>query len=265
MHKLISYLEELGLNHSEARVYIAGIGYARPAGVHELQKQCELKRPTVYHNLNLLEERGLVSKVRSQNRTLYTFSSPNQLEWLVQQEIRNSKAKLRSVASFIREFDEVSPLQTATSVRHFEGAEGVKQAIESALYCKNPEWLVIAPFNNFFRQFDKNFSRYYLVTRKRHEIRSRTLWEKPDPGGRKLTKEEVSERQPRYLPNVMQGKFTATIIIFDEKVAIIQSINELSAILIESKDISDTYRAMFEGLWGASRPYEAVISSKGQA
>jgi hypothetical protein len=50
----------------------------------------------------------------------------------------------------------------------------------------------------------------------------------------------------------MHGKFKSVIIIFDDKIAIISSIKELTAILIQSQEIHDTFLAMFEGLWESS-------------
>lgn len=252
---MTNQLQSLGLGKTEAQLYIAGLAYPRGVGVQDLQKQTNLKRPTIYHNLNLLESRGLVAKVSSMNRTLYTFSPPEQLERMVEAEVRESKAKLKVLAQFQRQLEALQPIGNQTNVRHFEGILGVKTVIDMALYCKKPEWRVIAPVDNFLRQFDNNYAKYYVITRKRHGIKSKTLWEQPDPNGRPLTRQEIADRQPRYLPEVMRGQFTATTILFDNKIAIITSLQDQSAVLIESDEISALFGALFEGLWVSSTPY----------
>ncbi|HTB48799.1 MAG TPA: helix-turn-helix domain-containing protein [Verrucomicrobiae bacterium] len=258
MEETLSQLEALGLGKTEAKLYVAGLAYAHAVGVNELQKRTGLKRPTIYHNLDLLAARGLVAKVSSLNRTLYTFSSPDQLERAVEAEVREAKTKLRTLAQLLKQLESVQPAANQTIVRHFEGIQGIKTVVDMALFCQEPLWRVIAPMDNFFREFDERYAQYYLVTRKRHGIKSKTLWERPDPGGRQLTRQEISERQPRYLPEVMQRRFTATTILFDNKIAIVTSLNEQSAILIESAELSSLFVALFEGLWAGSTPYIAA-------
>lgn len=254
MEKSQHYLQDLGLSKSEAIIYLAGVSYARPVGVQELQKRTSIKRPTIYHNIHLLESRGLVAKAVSYGRTLYTFQSPDHLEHLVQADIRAAKQKLRTVAQLSQELKGLG-VSESTAVRHFEGIEGIKAVVDMALYCKNPEWLILAPTVNFFSEFDEAFSRYYLVTRRRHNIISKTLWEKPKDDGRSLSTQEIAERNPRYLPTSMHGKFTATAIAFDDKLAIITSMQEQSAVFIESPEVSAMFRTMFETLYEISTPY----------
>lgn len=255
MEKSRQYLQDLGLSKSEAIIYLAGVSYARPVGVQELQKRTNIKRPTIYHNIHLLESRGLVAKVVSYGRTLYTFQPPDQLERVVQADIRAAKQKLRTVAQLSQELKGMG-VSESTAVRHFEGIEGIKAVVDMALYCKKPEWQVLAPAKNFFSEFDEAFARYYLVTRKRHNITAKTLWEKPKVDGRPLSSEEVAERNPRYLPESMHGRFTATAIVFDEKLAIVTSMQEQSAVLIESPEVSGMFKAMFEALYEISTSYK---------
>jgi predicted transcriptional regulator len=256
MNDMAQQLQVFGLNKTEAQLYLTGLAYAEGVGVQELQKRTGLKRPTIYHNLDLLANRGLVAKVASLNRTLYVFSPPEQLERGVEAEVRQAKAKLRTLATLTKQLTDLQPQSDSTIVRHFEGVQGIKTGVDMALFCRQPTWRVIAPRDNFFRQFDNKYAQYYLVTRKRHGIKSRTLWERPDQAGRSLTKQELAERQPRYLPDVMRGQFNATTIIFDNKIAIITSLHEQSAVLIESTELSQLFGAFFEGLWSASTAYE---------
>ena len=260
MTNVQTYLEDLGLNKSEALIYLAGIAYSRPVGVQELQKRTNIKRPTIYHNIHLLEGRGLVSKAQILNRTLYSFAPPIELERVVQAEMRDVKQKMRTVSLLAKELVHISGEASATSVRHYEGIEGIKAVVDAALYCRTPEWRIIAPVQNFFSEFDDSYARYYVATRKRHSIVSKTLWEKPHPSGRTLSQSEIAERQPRYAPPSMQDKFKATTIMFDDKVAIITSMNEQSAVLIESVEISDMYKTMFDALYDVSQPYGTVTS-----
>lgn len=256
----------LGLSQTEAKIYLAGLGSGHTIGVIQLQKITALKRPTIYHALETLAAKGLVAKVVAANRQLFSFTPPAQLQRLVETEMVETQRKLRLAV-------QLEPLLTnlvvdagATMVSHYEGVEGVKAVIDMALFCKVPKWDILAPRRNFFSEFDKRYSSYYLSTRRRHGITSRSLWEMTadgkylSPSGRALSRAEIAERQPRYLPAVMHGKFTSTLILFDDRVAIISSLQNLSAILITSAELHDFFAAMFEGLWSMSTTYQSAHS-----
>lgn len=259
MNDTVMQLESLGLGKTESELYLAGMAYKHAVGVSELQKRTGLKRPTIYHNLNLLASKGLASKVSSLNRTLYAFSGPEQLERMIESEVREAKAKARTLAQVMKSLEDLRPADSGTSVRHFEGIQGIKTVVDMALFCQHPEWRIISPVDNFFRQFDARYARYYMITRKRHGIKSKTLWELPGASSRPLTKQEIRERNPRFLPQSMHGKFAPVTILFDNKVAIITSLKEESAILIESNELSELFEALFEALWTVSTPYEDAI------
>jgi sugar-specific transcriptional regulator TrmB len=255
LDKLVLDMEKLGLGKTEATLYIAGLSYIQAVGVPELQKRTGFKRPTIYHNLQLLETKGLVAKASTHPRTLFSFSPPDQLERMVESEVRQAKAKLHVLAALQKTLEAVQPEGGQTIVRHYEGVQGIKTAVDMALYCRNPYWQIIAPVQNIFTEFDSQFARYYLLTRKRHGIKSKTLWEAKIPDGRKLTEQEITDRQPRYLPSNMTGQFSSTVIMFDNKIALISSMKEQSAILIESDEFTQLFGALFEGLWNISEPY----------
>jgi hypothetical protein len=138
-------------------------------------------------------------------------------------------------------------------VSHFEGAEGIKLVVEKALYCQSRQWKIIAPAKNFFSDFDENYARYFLKTRRANGVKAQSLWEFK-PGRRILSAEEIKERNPRYLPKTMHGKFQSVVIVFDDKVAFISSMKNLSAVLIQSREINETLAAIFSGLREGSVP-----------
>ena len=72
-------------------------------------------------------------------------------------------------------------------------------------------------------------------------------------GSGKLTLRDIISRNPRYLPVKYRGRFTAVIIIFDDKIAYISSLKNTGSLLIQSPDFSSTMRVMFDSLWDASK------------
>lgn len=244
--ELTSKLNLLGLSETEARLYQVGLASGTSVGVIHLQKETGLKRPTIYHALDTLADKGLAAKVKAANRQLYNFTPPERLERLAEQEIVQAQRKLRLAIQLVPELNKVKLQSGTTIVSHYEGIEGIKAVVDMALYCKKPSWDIIAPAKNFFSEFDPKYANYYLRTRRYHGIKSRTIWEEK-ANSRPLTKSELVERNPRYMPKLMQGRFNSTMILFDNKIAIISSLNNLSAILITSDELHAFFKTLCGG------------------
>ena len=250
MNQIKNSLHRLGLTETEAEIYLAGLSYDA-VSVKELEKTTRINRTTIYHALDTLVQKGLVSKRESGAgvKLLFSMASPENIKKFLDGEIKRIQEKKEQI-------DVILPLlmerakqkEEIFKVSHFEGIEGVKLVIEEALYCRSRTWDIIAPKKNFFSEFDSAYARYYLKTRKANQIKSRSLWEY-NPDSRSLTAEELADRKPRYLPQEMHGHFKSVVIVFDDKTLFISSIKNLSAILIQSEEINETMSAIFSGLW----------------
>jgi sugar-specific transcriptional regulator TrmB len=262
MDKLINEtLQKIGLTKTEAKIYVTGLDYNN-VGVSELEKKTRIKRTTIYHALNTLMFKGLASKKGTESRYTFIMTSPDKIQGILDRDIkklREKKAQLDEILPLLKK--KTKKHEEKTKISHYEGIEGIKLAIEEALYCKSKQWTIIAPHKNFFSDFSEEYAKYFMQTRKNHKIQARTLWE-----GRfdkkVLSKEELKLRNPRFLPKKMCGKFGSVIITFDDKVLIISPLEDLSAVLIQSTETTATFTAIFEGLWSVSKKYEDVIKIK---
>lgn len=255
MDKIKKILKNIGLTETEMDIYLSGLMYSS-VGVSELEKQTRIKRTTIYHALNTLMQKGLAAKKESSGKLAFTMTKPENIQRLIEKEIKMLQSQQK-------ELDEIIPLlsqrmaekEGKMSVSHYEGEGGVKLVIEEALYCKSRHWDIIAPAKNYFSEFNKEYAKYFLETRRQRNLTARSLWEY-DFSRRILTREEIKQRNPRYLPEIMHSKFKSVIIIFDDKVVFISSLKELSAIMIQSEEIKNMMSAMFEGLWVNSIDYK---------
>src|SRR4051812_7388109 len=94
-------LQEVGLSPTEAEIYQQGVKQSSLIGVHEIQKHTGIKRPTVYYVLGQLEAKGLVSRVEEQRRVSFRFEPVMALEHVIQEEVRQSRLKLHTVAKLV--------------------------------------------------------------------------------------------------------------------------------------------------------------------
>lgn len=254
MEQINKILKNIGLTETEISIYLTGLKYPS-IGVKELEKQTGVKRTTIYHAINTLMEKGLVAKKGTTTRLVFVMTEPENIKRLINQKIEDLKQEQKSLDTVLPAFaKDLKYDESKINVLHYEGEEGIKLVVEEALYCKNKNWDIIAPLKNFFSDFDKKYADYFIETREYRDIKARSLWEK-DFRRRALTEEEIETRAPKLLPQAMHGKFKSVLIIFDDKVAIISSFKEKSAILIQSQEIHDTFKAMFEGLYQMAEEY----------
>lgn len=245
-------LIDIGLTRTEAKIYLAGLTHGS-LSVQEIGSWTGVKRPTIYHALGTLREKGLVTEQKTIGKSRYAMASPESVRGLLSRQ----KEKLDEQVS---KLDALIPLLAGTNtdavhVAQYVGIDGMKTVMDIAFYCRSRKWDIIAPYKNFLREYDKEYAQRYLNARKYHGITSRTLWEDGMRPDRKLTPEEIHERNPRLMPWAMHGKFKSMMFLFDDKVAIFSSLDKLSAILITSKEIHSLFSAMFEAIWEFSESY----------
>jgi hypothetical protein len=240
------------MTDTEIDVYRAGLAYDT-VGANELAKQTGIKRPTVYHALETLLQKGLVAKSGTSASLRFSMADPAMLAHLIEQRIGVLQKQKDTLGATVAALALAARGKADFRVEHYEGIEGIKSVVEQALYCKSRKWDIIAPKKNFFSDADKAYASYFMEARKRRDISARSLWE-TKLGGSGSKAADLAWRQPRLLPKVMRGTFTSVVILFDDKVAVISSLAAKSAVLITSKELRQTFGAMFEGLWSVSEP-----------
>lgn len=249
------HLVGLGLTQTESAIYLYGVSVGSPS-IQDIAAATKVKRPTVYHAIGTLIEKGLVAERRIDGKLRFTMAPPTALKRLIEEQKDSLMRKSAALDELIPQIpvSTGNPKKVESGVVEYKGIDGMKSVMDIALYCKSKEWDIIAPYQNFLREYDPAYAEKYLKARKHYGITSRTLWES-GMRDRALTQDELVERNPRLMPEVMRGKFDSMLILFDDKVAIFSSLEKASAVLVTSKETHEIFRAMFDGLWSVSTPY----------
>ena len=188
-------LVNVGLTSTEAKIYLAGL-VSDSLTIQELGQKTKIKRPTIYHAIGTLTEKGLVAEKKIGNKSHFSMAAPENIRGLV--ELQKETIEKRA-----KKLDDLIPLlvqqkkinnKDGVSVVQYSGIEGMKMVMDIAFYCKSRRWDIIAPYKNFLREYDKDYAQRYLNARKYHGITSRTLWEDGMRDSRKLPPDEARER-----------------------------------------------------------------------
>lgn len=241
-------LENLGLSEKEAKVYLAFLELG-PETVQNIARKAGINRPTTYLQIESLKDRGLMSEFQRGKKTFYSAESPGRLLSILgafEKELEFKKSEAQRILPLLN--DLFAGAGERPMVRFLEGAEGAKTLQADFLSVKNKTIESFANLDKVFELFPKH-EQEYSQKRIRKGIKSRVIYTR-QAGPLAGADDPVKLRETRYLP---PEKFplSADITIYDNKVAIATYRAKPIGAVIESQEIADTMRAIFNLIWNA--------------
>lgn len=236
--ELTQILTSLGLTEKEAKVYLActeiGTGVVSSIG-----QAAGINRVTTYDILEKLKQRGLVSYFTKKKIKYFSSTDPEIL--LEEFEKRTNDLRLS-----LPKFKKLTGETKTPRVRYFEGLEGIKNIYAETLSSKSE----ILNFSNSteVRKQWPNYDKEYVEKRAKKKIFLRGLSPKDKAGETVHSENKKYFREIRLIP-AKQFDFSNEISIYDNKVAIISFKNELIGMIIESHEIANSQRAIFNMCW----------------
>lgn len=241
-------LEQLGLDRYEIRVYLAALQLGT-ASVQKVAQKAVIKRTTAYGILEKLAQRGFVSFAIKNNRRLCVAENPSRISALLEeksQAIEQEKEKARELIPYLKSIHNITPEKPL--IRFYEGRPGLIEIFESSLGCKNKETLVMSPVREVLEVLGDPYIRSYLSRRVKRKIKNRTVRVKSqEVEDRFYQRHKEHLREMRYAPSWFD--FKPTVIIFDDKVAVLSSKKEKFGFIVQSQEFADFQRRFFEFLW----------------
>jgi sugar-specific transcriptional regulator TrmB len=251
-------LINIGLSSRQADAYLAVL-QLREATVREIADKTRESRTHIYDTLKSLIDKGLVACVIKNNIKYFYAASPEKLlDYLHEKE--NSILKILPNLKKAYGKHGERPI-----VEVYEGKEGMKTILNDIIRSKK-EWLVIGSTGGGPYVLHDFFIEKFHKERVKNKIKLKVLFN-DTPNGRKraTTLQQMQLIETKFLPPTHQSP--ATIYIYDYKTAIIiwLAIGKPFAILIESKEISHSFRFYFNLLWNLPRNLTAPSRSSGKA
>jgi sugar-specific transcriptional regulator TrmB len=240
---MLKELQDLGLSEKEAKIYMAALELG-PATADQLAKQSKIKRPTTYVQLQSLMKTGLMSTYEEEKKTYFAPESPELLTRLLQKQKENITSKEKDLKSLLpdllRQFESAGERPV---VRFFPGKDGISIVREEVLKAREKLLRVLLSSDNMTKIYTSKQIDEYTEKRTALGIHSRAIYT-----DRSFFDEtpvnELSER--RYIRDI---PLTIDIRIFDDKVAIFSVEGTLFAMIIESAQISNSMKLIFDFLW----------------
>jgi hypothetical protein len=134
-------------------------------------------------------------------------------------------------------------------VRYFEGADGIRDIYRDTLTAETD--LLNFANSSIVRNFWKEYDKQYVQERVKKGIHLKGVAPDDETGRKVQGKDKESFREIR-LVSVKEFPINNEINIYDNKVAIIsfaEDESEVFGVIIESKEVADTQRQIFEMAW----------------
>lgn len=236
-------LEKCGLSKNESRVYLAllRLGSATPL---EITKKSHVHRVNVYDVLERLREKGLISMIMNQNKKIYEAAHPKHLLNLIEEK----EVMLNEIMPRLEQ--EFKLKKEKQQVHYFLGIDGVMQAYYMMLDQKPPMYALGGSGLN--RKYLKHRHEMWNKERIKRKINGKALYYEFTRKDRSQSWND-STIEIRFLPN--KYKTLGMVDICGNIIVNLLPIEgNIMAIVIENKQLAETYRHFFNFMWLHAKP-----------
>ena len=234
-------LESIGLNKNEILVYLDLIRIGK-SSAGDISKRTKIHRSNIYDILEKLLKKGIVDQIIENERKVFYPKEPGDLlNYLKQKE-----DELKKIIPEIENIQNKPKEERKVSIT--EGLNSVKNIILNFLDSKKPIDAYGTPkeaveiLGGFILEFHK--------LRIKKKIPMRHIFG-ADSLKRVRELNEMEYTKARYFPSSYSSKIS-TNICCDKVVLILWDI-PVSAIVIENKQVAETYKNYFEILWESAK------------
>jgi sugar-specific transcriptional regulator TrmB len=244
-------LQIIGLSDNEISAYIALLELGKGT-VSQISRKASLNRTTGYDILGRLVSKKLVSISGKEPKQEYLAESPDQLENLISDEFEKRQRELDSARQAIPELKSMHNVAGRPQIRFYEGTDGLKQVYEDTLTSHEPI-RAYASVDDVHAALPGYFPDYY----KRRTIKNipiRAIFT-DNTEGRNLAKHDKEEIRESAFVSAEKYGFHPEINIYDNKI-MIASWREKLGIIIESGEIADAMKKIFELAWLQAKQIE---------
>jgi len=238
----------IGFTDKEINIYISLLEIGKGT-VAEIARKAGINRPTGYHILGSLESKGLVRVSGKEPKQEFIAESPDRIESLLLEQIRENEEKLAQARLLIPELKSMHNVTERPKIMFYEGRDGLKQVYEDTLTSHEPI-RAYAAVDDMHKGLPNYFSEYYK-RRTKNGITIRAIVPATEIGNERKLQDEKEMRETALVP-ADKYYFSPEINIYDNKV-MIASWREKLGIIIESAEIADAMKKIYELAWAEAK------------
>ncbi len=250
-------LQKLGLNKKESELYISFLGIGK-GKVSEIAKRAGINRTGAYDILASLAQKGLVSISGKEPKQEYRCEDPEQILKFLRHNIERKEEDYRYAQLLLPELKSMYKVGTRPQVKFYEGIEGMKKVYEDTLTASGP-FVAMASYDDMHKTLKGYFPDYY----RRRAAKGLFVRGIVPATELALERKKMNPFEARELALVPKELFDISpdIEIYDNKVMIASWREELG-IIIESEEIADALKKLFELAWKEAKRLDGKTEEK---
>jgi HTH-type transcriptional regulator, sugar sensing transcriptional regulator len=239
---LEQYLQNIGLDDKEAKVYLAGLQLG-PTTIQDLAQASGVKRSTVYEVVDALIEKNLIITTQKGKKKIFVAQEPDNLLLFLKQR----QNILEQILPDLESLKNTSAQKPA--IRVYEGIEGIKQVYMDMIKKPGEISVLGAPRRAIAKMVWDFLANDWTPLRLKNKIPMRLV--NVNESGevkRDFTREEFPKKleTTKYLP-ANNYPFSIGIYLYRQKTAFVSfQESEMVAIVIRSPEINRTMKMIFE-------------------
>jgi HTH-type transcriptional regulator, sugar sensing transcriptional regulator len=241
-------LTKLGLSDKEARVYLANLELGA-ATIQQIAQRAGVKRATTYVMVESLIDRGLLSTFVKGKKTLFAAESPNRLTSFIESELSDLQTKQKLLQDLLPEL-----LQHAIRggdrprISYHEGTDGLKFIHEDILSTGGTRLDNLVSLDDSLKvdvspieveKFREALSKKGVDVRILYSSQGKSI-DLPE-----VVKGKWQSRRLNRPGETLHGEIT----VYGDKVAAFSYKDKIFGTVIESNEIAETMRVLFNIVW----------------
>ncbi len=253
----VSALQSLGLHTKEANVYVALLSMGS-ATVSEVAERAGINRTTGYDILSGLSAKGLVSISGKEPKQEYRCENPDKILEFLKKDIQKREENFRYAEILLPELKSIYNVGARPRVKFYEGVEGLKQVYEDTL-TSTEQIKAYASIDDMHKALPNYFPQYYK-RRAQKGISIRGIVPMTEKSLDRSLHDKEEKREIAFVPED-KYHFSPEINIYDNKV-MIASWREKLGIIIESTEIADAMKKIYELSWDRAKELDKELRKK---
>lgn len=244
-------LIKLGFSVKEVSIYMALLEIGT-GNVSDITRRAGVSRTNGYNILGSLVSKGLVSISGKEPKQEYAAESPEHIINYLKDKQQQLAKQLQAAQEFVPQLKTFHNVKSRPKVRFYEGEDGLKEVYEDTL-TSHENLRSLALVDEAEAGIEGYFPKYYQ-RRAANNISIRAIFPE-SPGAHHLkSKDKIEKRESVILPD-NRFNLKPEINVYDDKV-MIASWREKLGIIIQSQEIADAVKLLFELAWAEAKRVE---------
>jgi len=248
-------LQHFGLSDKEAKVYIAALELG-PSPVQTIAKKAGVNRATTYVQIATLNGRGLMTSFDKGKKRFFSAESPERLMALYEDEMHHLREKEEVLKEVLPELKRMRPDGNVPTVRLFEGHDGLEAVRQELLKSESKSFVGMLGADYYRKSVPTASARRQFERVKNLGIKGRSIHSVSDPGAY-----VPADRPPHLDRRAIAGDkydVPGEMTVFDDKIVLLSYKGDPVAVMIESKELAQVIRSLFNLAWENVKDNRAV-------